>query len=189
VVDFRADREQQLEPFAAHISGNPLASLMAVKGKPGAAERAKAAPFSGDDGLALDKAFGRLGWGYGSQDTRAWFGLVLALPDALADPRPNSCSDPLPDLPALSARDLRLICEIIDPLTIVALDDTARTALIEAFISTEEGFLADFTPGSQIRILGRQLVSVEGFEDALSDEAAKQKVWAQLKRCEFSSAS
>jgi hypothetical protein len=169
VVDFRVDREQQLEPFAAHISGNPLASLMAVKGKPGAAERAKAAPFSGGDGLALDKAFGRLGWGYGSQDTRAWFGLVLALPD----------------LPALSARDLRLICEIIDPLTIVALDEVARVALIEAFISTEEGFLADFTPGSQTRILGRQLVSIEDFEDALSDDVAKQKVWTQLKRCEF----
>jgi hypothetical protein len=169
VVDFRVDREQQLEPFVAYISGNPLASLMVVKGKPGAAERAKAAPFSGDDGFALDKAFGRLGWGYGSQDTRTWFGLVLALPN----------------LPSISARDLRLICEIIDPLTIAALDDAARTALIEAFASTEEGFLADFTPGSETRILGRHLISIEDFEDALPDETAKQKVWAQLKRCEF----
>jgi hypothetical protein len=170
MVDFRADRERQLADFVAHIVGNPLASLVAVKGTPGAFERDGGAPFSGADGLALDKAFGRLGWGYGSQDTRIWFGILLSLPSG----------------PLLSARELRLICEIVDPLTIVALDDTARLALIDAFASTEKALATTFALGAESAALGRQLVSVEGFEDALADANAKQKAWTQLKRCVFS---
>ncbi|MDR2106228.1 MAG: hypothetical protein LBP24_02340 [Coriobacteriales bacterium] len=167
MIDFRADIERQLEPFAAHIAGNPLASLLALKGRPGTVERAGSAPFSGADGFALDKAFGRLGWGFGSQDTRRWAGLLLATADS----------------PTLPAATLRLICEIIDPLAIVALDEEARAALIDAFSSAESGFLAEFTPGAETQVLGRQFISVTGFEDALADEDAKQKVWAQLKRC------
>jgi uracil-DNA glycosylase len=182
VIDFRADIERQLEPFAAHIAGDVLASLLAIKGRPGAAERAGGAPFSGADGLALDKAFGSLGWGFGSQDTRRWAGLLLTVagspaPPAATLPTAESCAATLP------AATLRLICELIDPLAIVALDEEARTALIDAFSSTEEGFLAEFTPGTETRVLGRQLISVTGFEDALASEDAKQKVWAQLKRC------
>jgi hypothetical protein len=163
VVDFSTERAQQLEAFAARIVGNPFASLVLVKGRPNAAERDGAPPFSGADGLALDKAIGRLGWGYGSQNTRAWLGILLPLP----------------------AHDLRLICEIVDPLAIVALDDEARTALIDAFSSVEGGLPAKFVSGAETRVLGRQLVSVEGFEDALGSATAKQKVWAQLKRCTF----
>jgi hypothetical protein len=169
VVDFPTDIKRQLEPFAAHIVGNPLASLIALKGKPGKAELDGGVPFCGADGLALDKAFGRLGWGFGSKDTRAWCGILLACP--------NKAS--------LSAQNLRLICEIIDPLAIVSLDEIARACLITAFESVEEGFLADFTFGSQTWVLGRQLVSVENFEDSLSDDATKQRAWAQLRRCAF----
>jgi hypothetical protein len=165
MVDFRADIERQLAPFSAHITGNPLASLVAVKGVPGEAEREGGLPFSGADGTALDKAFGRLGWGYGSKDTRTWLGVLL----------PSG------------SFDLRLVCEIVDPLAIVALDERARGAIVDAFKSTEEGFLADFTPGAQSTVAGRLLISVDGFEDALSDETAKQRAWAQLKRCAFSS--
>jgi hypothetical protein len=166
VTDFRTIIENQLEPFASYHTGTGLASLVALKGKPGKAELEGGAPFSGGDGLALDKAFGRLGWGLGSMDTRTWFGILLA---------------PL-GKPALSPGELRLICEIVDPLAIVALDEIARVALIEAFTSAETGFLADFTPGRQCAVLGRDFVSVEGFEDSLTDEDAKQKVWAQLKK-------
>jgi hypothetical protein len=161
MVDFSANRKQQLKAFAAQTSGDVLAPLILIKGKHGVAERAGKPPFSGADGLALDKAIGKLGWGYGSQDTRTWFGILLPL----------------------SAPDLRLICEIIDPLALVALDEEARTALVEAFESVEEGLAKKLTPGAETWVLGRQLVSIEGFEDALSDTAAKQRVWAQLKRC------
>ncbi|MDR1183206.1 MAG: hypothetical protein LBK67_00230 [Coriobacteriales bacterium] len=167
MVDFHAGITQQLEPFASYIVGDPLASLVALKGRPGEAELNGGVPFCSADGLALDKAFGRLGWGFGTDDTRRWCGIVLVRPDK----------------PPLSTQDIRLLCEIIDPLTIVSLDETARISLIGAFESAEEGFLADFTSGSQTWILGRHLVSVEDFEDSLVDEGTKQKAWAQLKRC------
>lgn len=169
MVDFSVNVHQRLEPFAACVTGDPFASLMVVKGKPGAAERAGKPPFSGDDGLALDKAFGRLGWGFGSRDTRRWFGVLLATAEH----------------PALSASQLRLICEVIDPLAIVVLDEEARVALLDAFSPGEADVLARFSPGAQVQVLGRQLVSVTGFEEALTDEAAKQRVWVQLKRCTF----
>jgi hypothetical protein len=188
MIDFRASIKEQLEPFDAHLVGDPLASLMAIKGRVGKAERTGGAPFSGDDGLALDKAFGRLGWGFGSQNTRVWCGVALALPTqasfAPKVSRPIQ-TPPVAQTP-LAANTLRLICEIIDPLSIVALDDEARLALIAAFESAEEGFLADFTLGSKTQILGRQLISVGNFEDALTDETNKQIVWAQLKQCAFS---
>jgi hypothetical protein len=182
MIDFRENAIQRLKSFAPHIVGDPLASLVAVKGKPGKAESAGGDPFSGEDGFALDKAFGRLGWGLGSQNTRVWCGVLLASP--VAPPPPALTPPPAPALPpALSAGDLRLICEIVDPLAIVALDDEARLALIKAFESTEDGFLADFTPGATTTSLGRQLISVENFEDALANETTKQVAWAQLKRC------
>jgi len=166
-IDYSKTITQQLEAFLPHICGNPLASLVVIKGIPGPREAAGDKPFSGQDGLALDKAFGRLGWGFGSQSTRMWFGIALSPASA----------------PTLSPQSLRSICELIDPLTIVALDDKARLACIEAFSQAEEGFLADFTSGRQTWVLGRHLISVAGFEAALDDDAQKQKVWAQLKRC------
>ena len=171
MVDFRENITEQLQAYAPYIRGNPLASLIAVKGSPGLAELAGDPPFSGADGLALDKAFGRLGWGFGSHDTRIWFGIVLS--------RPNH--------PRLSAQELRLICEIVDPHVIAALDDIARLALIEAFCPVEKSLQADFVSGGEYRVLGRHLVSIEGFEASLADEASKQKAWAQLKRCVFPS--
>jgi hypothetical protein len=168
-MDLQAIIEGRLEPFASYYTGSVLASLIAVKGKPGKAELEGSAPFTGTDGLALDKAFGKLGWGLGSGDTRTWFGVLLA-PEGP---------------PELTPGELRLICEIVDPLAIIALDEEARTTLIKAFVSAEEGFLADFTPGGHCEVLGRRLVSVEEFEDSLENEAAKQKAWAQLKQATF----
>ncbi|MDR0347251.1 MAG: hypothetical protein LBH56_02625 [Coriobacteriales bacterium] len=169
--------EEQLAPFTAHITGNPLASLIAVKGLPGPFEQEGKSPFSGQDGLALDRAFGRLGWGYGSRDTRTWLGVLLELPSAL--PAQTQAATPA----QLSGAGLRLICEIVDPLTIIALDNKAHGALIDAFGAEAEKLAEQFIFGGETRVLGRQLVSVTGFEDALGEEQAKQRVWAQLKRC------
>ena len=167
MVDFRGNIEKQLEAYAPYIKGNLLASLVAIKGMSGPAELSGDPPFSSLDGFALDKAFGRLGWGFGSLDTRVWLGIALSVSGR----------------PTLTSQELRYICEVVDPLTIVALDNAARIALIDAFTSAEEGFMADFTSGTETWALGRHLVSVDGFEAALDDEAAKQRVWAQLKRC------
>ena len=167
MVDFHENITQQLKGFSPYISGNPLASLIAIKGIPGSYELAGAPPFSGPDGLALDKVFGRLDWGFGSLDTRVWFGIVLSLPEQ----------------PALKPQELRLICELVDPLLIVTLDDPARLAIIETFSPVDEALPTSFPSGAETWVLGRHLVSVEGFEASLGDEASKQKVWKQLKRC------
>jgi hypothetical protein len=165
-VDFRANIKTQLESYRPYYCGDELASIIAIKGKPGAAELEHLAPFSGDDGLALDKSFGQLGWGYGSKSTRIWLGILLS---------------PL-TLPRLTAEELRYLCEVVDPLTIVALDEPARVALTEAFSSTETGLLVDFHKGTGTEVLGRHFVSVDGFEDALADDSEKQRVWAELKQ-------
>jgi len=167
VIDLRSNIAEQLKAYTPYIRGNVLASLIAIKGTPGPAELAGKQPFSGTDGLALDKAFGHLGWGFGSQSTRIWLGIL-----------PN-----LPGLPTLGPSELRLVCEIVDPLAIVTLDEAARLAIIETFSAVNKNMKADLKPGAECRILGRQIVSVEGFEESLADEDAKQKAWAQLKRC------
>jgi len=167
VIDFRTSIAEQLEAYAPYIRGNVLASLIAVKGIPGPAELAGNPPFSGADGLALDKAFGRLGWGFGSQGTRIWLGVMTCLPSG----------------PELLSTDLRLICEIVDPLAIVTLDEPARLAVIDAFRPVCKTLKTDLSPGSEGRILGRHVLSVSGFEQSLAHENSKQRAWAQLKRC------
>jgi hypothetical protein len=162
--DLRQSLVAQLETYRPYLSGEILTSLVVLKGKAGVAENAGEAPFFGEDGAALEKALVALGW-----PDECWCGVLLA-PTVPAD------------TPPLSPGALRLLCEILDPWTIVALDEPARRALVDAFAQVESGFLADFTPGGQTVVLGRNLISVDGFEEALDDSAAKQRVWAQLKR-------
>jgi len=168
MVDLRSIIAEQLAPFAPYIRGNALASLVAIKGIPGSAELAGNPPFSGADGFALDKAFGRLNWGFGSQGTRVWLGIVLS---ALG-------------YPELSPADLRLVLEIVDPLAIVVLDETARLKIIDAFESVDKALRTDFNSGTEHWILGRHVLSVEEFEQSLAQESLKQRAWGQLKRCQ-----
>jgi hypothetical protein len=165
VSRLRADIEEQLRPFATAIDGDVLASLMVIKARPSAAEVEGGPPFSGKDGAALDAAFEHLGWGGLTGEVRPWLGLLLP--------------------PKIEDGSLRAICETVDPLAIVTLDEGARLALIAAFETVEEQLAIDFVAGGQAQALGRLLVSVEDFEDSLSDEEAKQKAWAQLRRCAF----
>ncbi|HBT94660.1 MAG TPA: hypothetical protein DEB24_00395 [Coriobacteriia bacterium] len=165
-MDFRETVIENLAPYRPYYSGDELASLVAIKGDPGVAERENGAAFSGEDGTALDKSFGHLGWGYGSKDTRTWFGILIA---------------PIGKTP-LTSSELRLLCEIVDPLIIVALDEAARVALNEAFSSHDGKATTTLERGKQATVFGRKLVSVDGFEQALSDDSEKQRVWAQLKQ-------
>jgi len=168
MIDYRESITRQLETFFPYIRGNYLASLIAVKGTPGPTELEGNLPFSGADGLALDKALSSLGWGFGSQNTRVWLGIIPTMPG----------------YPELSPSELRLICEVVDPLAIISLDESARLALIRAFEPVRKTMASDFLPGAELWVLGRQLVSVDGFEEALCLESSKQKVWSQLKRCQ-----
>ena len=137
--------------------GALLAEIAVVKGLPGPAEATGGAALSGADGEALAKALEALGW---NPDTVFY---------TLSRPEPGT------DAPRRSDR-LRLQLEAVDPNAIVALDAEASADLAEAFGCEEPA-----AGGAALRVLGRQIVAVSGFEAALSDPKAKQRVWGELK--------
>jgi hypothetical protein len=137
--------------------GALLAEIAVVKGLPGPAEATGGGALSGADGQALAKALEALGW----NPTTIFYTL----------------SRPEPGMEAPRRADrLRLQLESVDPRTVVALDAEAASDVAEAFGCEEP------VPGSApLRVLGRQIVAVSGFEAALADPKAKQRVWAELK--------
>ncbi len=137
--------------------GAALAEIAVVKGLPGPAEASGGAALSGADGAALVKALEALGWA----------------PDAVF----FTLSRPEPGMDRERASDrLRLQLESVDPRAVVALDAEAAADLAESFGCEQP------MPGKPpVRVLGRRLFAVSGFEAALSDPKAKQRVWAELK--------
>lgn len=137
-------------------SGALMAEIAVVKGLPGPAEASGGTAMSGADGTALLKALEALGYG---ADT-----VFLTL------------SRPEPGMDRERAADrLRLQLESVDPNVIVTLDAEAAADVAEAFGCELPA------PGVTQRVLGRRIVAVSGFEAALGDPKAKQRVWAELK--------
>lgn len=160
-LDLMVLRMAQLEPWLPHLHGNRLASVTVIKGEPGSAELLGKPPFFGADGEAMESALAALDWG-----SNNWCGIAIDLPDRSR----------------LSAPDLRLLIEIIDSRALVALDDTAMTALRESFGA--KVLPHALKPGKKIWVLGRALVFVRGFEAALTSDdggEAKRRVWKELK--------
>ena len=138
-------------------TGALLAEIAAVKGLPGPAEASGGAALSGADGAALGKALQALGWA--------------------ADTVFYTLSRPEPGMDHKRAADrLRMQLEAVDPQVIVVLDAEAASDVAEAF-----GCARPEPGGSPLRVLGRRIVAIGGFEAALADPKAKQRVWAQLK--------
>ena len=137
--------------------GALLAEVAVVKGLPGPAEATGGAALSGADGDALAKALEALGW-----DAATIF---------------YTLSRPEPGIDTSRRGDrLRLQLESVDPRAIVALDAEAAADIAAAFGCEEP------VPGAvPLRVLGRQIVAVSGFEAALADPKAKQRVWGELK--------
>jgi len=137
--------------------GGLMAQIAVVKGLPGPAEASGGAAMSGADGTALTKALEALGY---AEDSMFF-----------------TLSRPEPGIDRERASDrLRLQLESVDPRVIVALDAEAATDIAEAFGCEEP------VPGSApLRVLGRRIVAVSGFESALADPKSKQRVWAELK--------
>lgn len=159
--DYAAIRAAELEPWRAHLHGNRFASVLAIKGEPGPAERAGKPPFFGEDAQALESAFVTMGFESGS-----WCGIALELPEK----------------ESIDALELRLLIETIDPQALVALDHCAILLLQEAYGVELMPVIPE--PGKKSRILGRALVYVEGFEAALASNdggEAKKRVWNELK--------
>ncbi len=137
-------------------SGDLLAEVVLVKGMPGPSEAAGDAALSGADGEAILKALAALGW-----DPQQVFATVS---------RPQAGLDP-----ARCAQRVHAQIEAIDPQVVVALDPIAA-----ADVATGLG-VPPLHPGREVRIGGRRIVALEGFESVLSDESAKRRVWTQLK--------
>jgi len=137
-------------------SGALLASVAAIKGLAGPAEASGGVAFSGADGEALVKALTALGY-HGDE---IFF--------TVSRPEPGL------DREALADR-LRLQVETVDPGLVLALDADASVDLAEAFGIEPLAF------GVPVRVLGRRLLAVDGFEASLGDSARKRRVWEQLK--------
>lgn len=151
----RADREIAGADLVAW-SGNPLGSVMLVKGEPGPAEESGGAALSGADGDAADAALGALG----IDPSRAF--KTLSRPARGAEPE------------RARARLLRQI-EAVDPQAIVTLDPDAAVD-VAAALGTGR-----LVAGRPVDHHGRTIVAVEGLEASLSDPRLKRRVWAQLK--------
>lgn len=79
------------------------------------------------------------------------------------------------DAPALSTDDVFTIVEGIDPIALVALDAASCRMLADAY-------RCDVPQDAHCRIFGRDAAAFRDFTAMLTDEDAKQRAWAILKR-------
>lgn len=169
----------ELEDLArrgVRVCGNAFSSIVLVKGALNAEERSGGDILGGADGVALRAALERLG--YPPEDFCALSAVVGAgETDVVATVAPG---DPLP--PEL----FRWALEALDPEAVVLLDNEAASVMREAYaeeLSQIEQFdVAMLEPGLVARVLGRRVLALGGFEAALDDAKAKQRVWAFLKQ-------
>jgi hypothetical protein len=136
--------------------GALMAQVAAVKGLAGPAEASGGSAMEGADGEALLKALEALGW----ERDEVFF--------TLSRPEPGLDGAVLTDR-------LRLQIEAVDPELVLALDADAAVDLAEAF------GVEPLLPGVPMRVLGRRLLAVDGFEASLGNEKRKRAAWEQLK--------
>ncbi len=149
------DAAEALVPDAGVVrgQGDLLADVLLVKGDPGPRDAAKKRALAGDDGVAIGRALDALGL------SSARFALCTRIGS-----------------PGVSRIErVRLMTEAIDPRTVVLLDAEAAEDFAAAFGCTVPA------PGELTRILGREVVAVDGFAASLSDDGRKRRVWRQLK--------
>lgn len=148
------------------MSGNAFSSLLLVKGSPSRDELAGEPLLRGADGDALRAAFVALG--YAPED---WVALCAV---DLGSGRP------------LDAPLLREAICVLDPATVVAVDDAAASRLRDAYADELSG-LADFDAamlceGVLVRVRGMRVMALGEFASSLGDVRKKQVMWARLKR-------
>ncbi len=133
--------------------GDLLADVLLVKGDPGPGDTAKKRALAGDDGVAIGRALDALGV------SSARFALCTRVGRRDAE----------------RIERVRMMTEAIDPRTVVLLDAHAAEDFAAAFGCPKP------VPGELTRVLGREIVAVDGFEASLADEGRKRRVWRQLK--------
>ena len=174
-----AAAQQELDALAARgvcMRGNAFSAIVLVKGELNANELAGGELLAGADGAALAAALERLG--YAPEEFCALS--AVAGPEGEGAAPEVASGRPLP--PAL----FREALEALDPEAVVLLDDTAASLMREAYAEElariEQFDMAMLAPGLVAHVLGRRVLALDGFEAALADGRAKQRMWAYLKQ-------
>lgn len=175
-VDAATQEVDDLAARGVRMAGNGFSPIVLVKGELNEAERAGGELLAGADGDALRAALLRLG--YAPEDFCALAAVMGEGDPAVVPTTPPG--DPLP------APLLREALEAVDPEAVVLLDEGAvqvmREAYADALASIEQFEVAMLEPGLVASVLGRRVLALGGFEAALADPRAKQRVWAYLKQ-------
>ena len=154
--------------------GNGFSPVLLIKGELNEAETAGGELLAGADGKALRSALSAVG--FAPED----FCGMAAVCDASDDPSAGAPGSPL------SVGFFREAVEAFDPEAVILLDDAAtalmREAYADALAAIEDFDTAMLMPGLVAPVLGRRVLALDGFEAALSDKAAKQRMWAYLKQ-------
>lgn len=170
--------EQDLDALGARgviMAGNAFSPVVLVKGELDEAERAGGELLAGADGRALRAALAAIG--YAPEDFCALASVAGAAAEADAA---APAGEPLP------ADVFRWALEALDPEAVVLVDDDAAAVMREAYAEelaqVEQFDVAMLEPGLVARVLGRRVLALGGFEAALGDARAKQRMWAYLKQ-------
>lgn len=154
--------------------GNGFSPVLLIKGELNEAEADGGELLAGADGKALRSALSAVG--FAPED----FCGMAAVYGTSTDPSAGAPGSPL------SIAFFREAVEAFDPEAIILLDDAAtalmREAYADALAAIEDFDTAMLMPGLVAPVLGRRVLALDGFEAALSDKAAKQRMWAYLKR-------
>lgn len=174
-----AAAQQELDALAARgvrMRGNAFSAIVLVKGELNANELAGGELLAGADGAALAAALERLG--YAPEE----FCALSAVAGPEGEGAAPEAASGRPVAPAL----FREALEALDPEAVVLLDDTAASLMREAYAKElariEQFDMAMLAPGLVAHVLGRRVLALDGFEAALADGRAKQRMWAYLKQ-------
>ena len=170
-----ADKQElaSLTARGVRIAGNAMSPIVWVKGQLDEAEAAGGELLAGADGHALRAALGAIG--YAPED-------FCALATVAGEGEKASAAPGEPIAPEL----FREALEALDPEAVLVLDEAAadvlREAYADALVVIEDFDTAMLKPGLVAPVLGRRVLVLDGFERALTDKAAKQRMWAFIKQ-------
>lgn len=168
---------QELDALTAQgvwMEGNAFSPVVLVKGQLNDAEAAGGNLLAGADGQALRSALAAIG--YAPEDFCALAAVAQESDEPAAAPAGELLPQPL----------FREALEALDPEAVVLLDTTAadlmRETYADALVAIEDFDEAMLKPGLVAHVLGRRVLTLDGFEAALADKAEKQRMWAYLKQ-------
>ena len=76
--------------------------------------------------------------------------------------------------------------ETLDPEAVLLLDNSAADVMRETYadmlVAIDDFDTAMLKPGLVAHVQGRRVLALDGFEVALTDKAAKQRMWAYIKQ-------